>query len=784
MVKLIKSGFRKDRNILVIFLLIIILSSFLLHTGLLTSTYGSLFDEYAEETNLSDFYVFAAAMGNDVSDVLHGKEYIESYRETEMVHLSSYVLTTNKSSKPKESYDMMICPVGSDCGCDKLEFTARDDSVEGKKIYLNLYTAYSNGLCVGDSFCIDSDMGKYEYTVAGVFQHLFMGNSYCYAAAMVDDDEFASLQKDRDNYIGAGGQPECDKLITVHIKDGYEAEKSLNDINSTFLVEKGIYSNGFDRDTGIKAYTVIVNVMAGFMAAFALIMLIICIIMIVFTINNNISRDIINIGALKAVGFTVRQIRTALTAEYLLLGSIGLAAGIALSYGVYPVIDKLFIREISGLVWKNRFYPAQSFGVFCGILLVTVIAVFVSTMKIRSLHPSTALRFGLSSNSFKKNHLPLDTARGELNILLAAKSSLQSIGQGIIIFCIVAAVSFVTMFSLVLYYNTKVDISTFQRMINGDVPDAYLDLKDTSIEEAHGIIDRLYKTEGVSQAYILNFVPAEIDDNKVTLIYISDPDCVNCGIYEGEMLKEDNETVLGSSLASKLGAGVGDEVELKYNNTTQRFLVTGLQQSAVNTRLYISENAALSLGVKAECEDIRVRVKDASDENVDRVLSEVNSWEDSRIASTANEFAFQHSNENTPVFAVGFIVLIMIMMSIATVVLVIRLLMKTVFIKREKEFGIKKAVGFTSTQLRYQLSLSLMPTSLLAAAAGAAAGYFLVNPLFTVVLGGYGIRDADLIIKPFVSVVTAAAIVVMMFAFSFVMSGRMKKLSAYKLIQE
>ena len=82
--------------------------------------------------------------GNDVSDVLHGKEYIESYRETEMVHLSSYVLTTNKSSKPKESYDMMICPVGSDCGCDKLEFTARDDSVEGKKIYLNLYTAISN----------------------------------------------------------------------------------------------------------------------------------------------------------------------------------------------------------------------------------------------------------------------------------------------------------------------------------------------------------------------------------------------------------------------------------------------------------------------------------------------------------------------------------------------------------------------------------------------------------------------------------------------------------------
>ncbi len=784
MVKLIRSGFHKDRTILAVFLLIILLSSFLLHTGLMTSSYNSLYNEYAEDTGLADFYVFAATMGSDISDVLDGKEYIESYRENDMVHISSYVLTTSKSSEPKDQYDLMICPDGSGCGCEKLEFTARDDSVEGKKIYLNLYTACSSGLCVGDKMYIDSDMGKYEYTVAGVFQHLFMGNSYCFCAAMVDAEEFARLQKDRDEYIGESGQPICDKLITVNIKDGFEIEKSLNDINSTFFTEKGLYSNGFTRETGIKAYTVIVNVMAGFMAAFALIMLVICIIMIVFTINNNISRDIINIGALRAVGFTVGQIRAALTAEYLLIGSAGLATGIGLSYGVYPVIDRLFIREISGLVWKNRFYPAQSFGVFGGILLVTLITVFISTMKIRSLHPATALRFGLASNSFKKNYLPLDTSRGELNMLLAAKSSLQSVGQGVIIFCIVTAVSFVTMFSLVLFYNTKVDMSRFQRMINGDVPDAYVELKDSTIDDAHGIIDRLYETDGVTQAYILDSVPAEIEDYKVVLIYVSDPECVDCGIYEGEMLREDNETVLGSSLASALGAGVGDEVEVKYNNKTARFLVTGLQQSAVNTRLYISEEAARSLGVRNDCEDIRVRINNASDERVDRVLSEVSSWGDSHIIGTINEFAYQHSNENTPVFAVGFIVLIMIMLGMATVILVIRLLMKTVFIKREKEFGIKKAVGFTSTQLRYQLSLSLMPTSLLAAAAGAAAGYFLVNPLFTVVLGGYGIRDADLIVKPFVSVVTAAVIAVMMFTFSFVMSGRMKKLSAYKLIQE
>ena len=128
--------------------------------------------------------------------------------------------------------------------------------------------------------------------------------------------------------------------------------------------------------------------------------------------------------------------------------------------------------------------------------------------------------------------------------------------------------------------------------------------------------------------------------------------------------------------------------------------------------------------------------------------------------------------------------LIMIILSIATVLMVIRLLLKTVFIKKEREFGIKKAVGFTSTQLRYQLSLSLMPTTVTAAVLGSLLGYFLLNPLFTLILGGYGVKNADLLLQPMMIVISAAAVTAMVFVFSFVMSGRMKKLSAYKLIQE
>lgn len=784
MVKLIKSGFHKDRAILTVFMLIIILSTFLLHTGLLTSGYGALYDEYAEEEGLSDLYLFAATMGQDIEDVLGGVEQVESWRTTEVVSLNSFTLTTSRNSKKKDASGWMITTVADNCCCDHLEFVERDDGVKGKKIYLNIYTAYSNSLCVGDKVYIDSEMGRYEYTVAGIFQHLYMGNTYSYYGAMLEDEEYEALKKDSERFLASGGTPLTDKVVNVNVKEGCDSEKVLNDINAALLNEKGIYSNGITRELGAEGFTIIVNVMAGFMAAFAVLMLVICVIMIVFTISNNLDRDIINIGALRAVGFTVGQLRLALVSEYLLLGSIGSLTGISLSYAVYPVLEKSFIREISGLIWKNRLFPVQTFSVLAGVMLVILLTVFAATRKIRSLHPATALRFGLASNSFRKNYLPLASTRGELNLLLAVKSSLQSMGQGIIVFCIVTAVSFVTMFSLVMYYNTRVDISKFQRMINGDVPDAYVYLKDPSGKEVHRLIDKLKKTEGITQAYTLESIPAEIGDNKVNLIYTSDPASVDCGIYDGEMLREDNEAVIGSSLADRLGVGVGDDVKLEYKNSEKRFLITGIQQSALNSRLYITEKAAESIGAKPDAASIRIRVENADSKRVDDVLKEIRSQNDSNIINTKNEYKFQHSNENTPVFAVGFIVLILIVLNIATVMLVIRLLLKTVFIKKEKEFGIKKAVGFTAAQLRYQLSLSLMPTSVTAAAAGAAGGYFLINPMFTEILRNYGIRSADLIVKPFLSCVTALTVAVLVFLFSFMMSGRMKKLSAYKLIQE
>ncbi|MBP7188329.1 MAG: FtsX-like permease family protein [Ruminococcus sp.] len=403
--------------------------------------------------------------------------------------------------------------------------------------------------------------------------------------------------------------------------------------------------------------------------------------------------------------------------------------------------------------------------------------------KIKKLHPATALRFGLKSNSFKKNHLPLSETKGELNFLLAMKSSLQNMGQNITIFFIVTAVAFVTMISGLLYYNTKVDITYFQRMIQGDSPDIYLYPEDISCDSAYRMIDKISGVSGVWQVYGLDSVTASTGGTEVDLIYVSEPDYVYCGIYEGEIMRKDNEVVIGSTVAAKLGVGVGDEIAVEYGNESRRYLITGLQQNIMSSRVYMTDKAAQNLGIDTVYNSLRVRVENADHERVDDVISRIEGL-DIGFSRIRNNFRELRSNDYTPVLAVGLGVYIMVILSIATVAFVIRLLLKTVFIKKEREFGIKKAVGFTSKQLRYQLSLSLMPTTVIAAVTGSAAGYYLLDPLFTLILGGYGIRNAELLLQPLLIPITAVAVTLAVFIFSFIMSRKMKKLSAYKLIQE
>ncbi len=784
--KLVKANIHKDKGILVAFLLIIIISTMLLHTGLFVSRYDKIYDEEVEKQNIADASFLCAGDSDEIEKTIQSVSDVESYRMSEIVYADMVEYCKRDSGENKKIEYVIFSDMKNYIISEDIYFVERDDSVSGNKAYINLYKAYNDCLHVGDTITIKSDvLGEYELTIAGIYEDLMAGNNYFYSSLIIDEESFKKMQEKAESEPMTGETYASLKMLMIDFKNGVSQEDGLGELTLAFG-KADIWSEGFVENLYKKGYTGLVKIVAAFMTTFSAVLMIICFIMIIFTVNNNIDRDIRNIGALRAVGHTSSQVRTSLKIEFTILGLIGSVIGIILSYILYPLLEVAFIRSLTGMAWRKKFYPIYTFGVIAVIIAVTLVVVHISTIKIKNIKPATALRFGLESNSFKKNHLPLAKTKGNVNILLAIKSALQSKGQNIAILGIILVSSFVAMFSMTLYYNTKVDVTKFQRLLQGDAPDAFVTIKDLSEEEIYGVIDELQNIDGVSQVYGLSTLTCNVSGNDSTLLYVSNPDYVYCGVYEGKMLKEDNEVVIGKITAEKAGVKVGDELEVEVGNKKAKYLVTGLQQAVygMGERVYMTDGGAKRLGIDINHNYIRVRLNDPNSKNVDAFLDEAKQKLGDICTDTENYYEYTRSDENVPVYAVTIIIYLLVILSVLTILIVIRLLLKTVFIKKEKEFGIKKAVGFTSSQLRLQIALSLLPTTLIASIIGAFAGYILINPLFALIFRGFGIMKSDLIIKMIFILPSIILVSLVVFGFGYVMSGKMKKISAYNLIQE
>jgi len=112
------------------------------------------------------------------------------------------------------------------------------------------------------------------------------------------------------------------------------------------------------------------------------------------------------------------------------------------------------------------------------------------------------------------------------------------------------------------------------------------------------------------------------------------------------------------------------------------------------------------------------------------------------------------------------------------------LVIKTTIIRKRRELGIQKALGFTTLQLMNQIALSLSPSIILGAALGAAGAYVFFNPLMEAVMGGMGISQSTLLVPVSWVVVPSAVLVVLAYAISMLIAVRIRKISAYALVSE
>ena len=154
------------------------------------------------------------------------------------------------------------------------------------------------------------------------------------------------------------------------------------------------------------------------------------------------------------------------------------------------------------------------------------------------------------------------------------------------------------------------------------------------------------------------------------------------------------------------------------------------------------------------------------------------------IVETVNIDENIESQTGMYIAAVYAIMLMILIITVIVVVMILYLVIKTMIIKRKKEFGVMKAIGYSTIQLMNQISISFLPVIITGVACGGVLGLLFTNPLLSVLLSSAGVNRLDFIIHLPTILMLCVGIIILAYMVSMLVALRIKKISAYGLITD
>ncbi|MCR5103349.1 MAG: FtsX-like permease family protein [Eubacterium sp.] len=790
--KLIKSNFKNDLSHMITYFLIMVLAIFMLHTGLaIFLGYRTLHKDKQEKYNFADLMVHSILKPEDnqaIEEIIRNAEYIEAYEKTYPIYKEFKKVKAGAEEDSKNMYDMSsngltILPYGGWGELEAPHFVEVADEEYENPIYLSYFineNLFKSKL--GDSVDVKVGEKYYTFQVAGFFESLISSEmGLCYVSPSLYNEWNNELYNQLKQNKEQGDEPLYTRVFfAMKLKDNVDSNEASGLITKAFR-EHNISAYATSVDNTINDFTYMQNMIAALIAAFAIVITGISMIIIYFRIANSIEQNIVNIGALKSIGYTSQQIRLSMVIEFATTTLLAFAAGVVASYLVLPIFEQK-IRSFSGVAWDHPFDPV-SFAITFVIIIGTVVIVsFVSTRMITKLDPVIALRFGINTHSFKKNHAPIDKTPGPLTWIMALKSVLGNTKQNIILVVVMLSIGIVTTFAVFLTYNCVYDASHLYRMLNLVAADV-----DVRFKEYDNQVGEIAELPEVESVFWTDSVEMTVNGYTIYTQVTDDwSDISEVNIYEGRSPKYDNETAIGGNLAKTLNVGIGDEIKVSYGQKDYTYLVTGFEQSAGNYGMDITltTEGAKHLDFTPFKSSVGVYVKGHSLENSVQLVKDLKDMYGDKLEGYGNAIETLKNGDEAVILVASAMVAAMVVVSILVIVLSLNLLVKTMIIKKQREIGIKKALGFSSSQLRTELVLSMLPQIAVGAAVGSVVGSLTSNKILATLLSTMGIMRSNMEIFPWMVFVSIAFALITSFILIWFMSGKIKYISAYSLITE
>lgn len=165
---------------------------------------------------------------------------------------------------------------------------------------------------------------------------------------------------------------------------------------------------------------------SGVVSAMAFFVLLIARVVIVSNIINYIQVNMKNLGVLKAAGYTSGQLVRSLLLQFLSLAVLAAMIGMGLSYLLFPAVNAMMIAQ-TGIPYDMRFLPLPIIISLAALAGAVALAVWLASRRIKKIEPIAALRSGIQTHNFKRDHIPLEKTKAPVNLALALKTTLSGV---------------------------------------------------------------------------------------------------------------------------------------------------------------------------------------------------------------------------------------------------------------------------------------------------------------------------------------------------------------------
>lgn len=774
------ANIRKSKGHTVSLLILFFISGLLLNAGLLVFlNFGSYFEKTEKELNATDMYYI-------IPDHLYNTE-IENYIDTndsitEKQKEESYWAT---GSFPYNGNTRKITFLFNDMEnqreLSKWKFVGEHLPPDGRSIYVPSVMNIDGGYQLNDTLEVTVNDQVLKFTIKGFTEDIFFssfdtGIIGCYLPHDTYEQVAQTLggQYKTNLYFANLKQMNNDVQNGIRNLIGQDSAGAVSDITNTFFC--------IDLSLIRLSRITMASIVSIMTVAFAVIITAVCLIVVKFRIGNSIEDDMTKIGSLKSVGYTSGQIISSIILQFSLIAAAGSIVGISASYFMTPVLSQVFAHQ-SGLHWMQGFDGVISGISLLSILVVVVAVSFLSSRSVHKLNPIVALRGGVSTHSFRKNHLPLDTSKGSLPTLFAGKSILQNKKQSFMMAVIFTAVSFASAFGLVMFFNTVIDTKAFAETPGIEISNVMAILNPGADDKA--VAEDVRNLEGVRKVQYVDQAVVKIENSDITTYVMDDFSQKETDtIYTGRYPLHSNEIALSGHEAALMHKSIGDTVTLKAGNSQADYLISGLSQgsSMGGTTAFIRTDGMKRLIPNFKHNILQIYLNKGV--NAGGFIDKMKDQYGSSIADTENVDKDMQQGMGLYTTIVSKVGISMLVINILVEILVLYFVINSSVIRKKRELGIQKAIGFTTFQLMNQISLSFLPSIVIGVVLGSLIGTAETNVIMTAAMRSMGIMRAHFIITPSWIALYGAGLILVSYLISLLITYRIRKISAYSLVNE